>query len=68
MNENKEHITSVGMFVTGKESKNWPQALTPSSCGMLVYNDVTSMVTKRLLSGMVPIVVNLFRKSVVSRI
>ena len=42
------------------------QALIPSLCGILVYNDETSSVTSKELAGKLPMVRSLLRKSLVS--
>ena len=42
------------------------QALIPSLCGILVYNDETSSVTSQELGGKLPMVRSLLRKSLVS--
>ena len=56
----------VGMVLREKVRKNCSQALIPSLCGILVYNDQTSSVTSKELAGKLPTVRSLLRKSLVS--
>ena len=46
--------------------KKCSQALIPSLCGILVYNDETSSVTSRELAGKLSIVRSLLRMSLAS--
>ena len=56
----------VGMVLREEVRKKWSQALMPSLCGILVYNDETSSVTSKELAGKLPMVRSLLRKSLVS--
>ena len=58
--------SSVGGFLFCLQSNASMQASTPSFCGILVYNDVTSIVARRTPSGRSLIDMSFFRKSVVS--
>ena len=56
----------VGMVLLEEVRKKCSQALIPSICGILVYNDETSSVTSKELVGKLPMVRSLLRKSLVS--
>ena len=56
----------VGMVLWEEVCKKCSQALIPSLCGILVYNDETSSVTSKELARKLPMVRSLLRKSLVS--
>ena len=56
----------VGIALCEEVRKKCSQALIPSLCGILVYNDETSSVTSKELAGKLLIVRSLLRKSLVS--
>ena len=56
----------VGMVLWDEVRKKCSQALIPSLCGILVYNDETLSVTSKELAGKLPMVRSLLRKSLVS--
>ena len=56
----------VGMVLWEEVHRKRSQALIPSLCGILVYNDETSSVTSKELAGKLPMVRSLLRKSLVS--
>ena len=55
----------VGMVLWEEVHRKRSQALIPSLCGILVYNDETSSVTSKELAGKLPMVRSLLRKSMV---
>ena len=55
----------VGMVLWEEERRKRSQALAPSLCGILVYNDETSSVSSKELAGKLPMARSLLRKSVV---
>ena len=56
----------VGIVFCEEVRKKCSQALIPSLCGILVYNDETSSVTSKELASKLPMVKRLLRKSLVS--
>ena len=56
----------VGMVLWGEVRGKRSQALIPSLCGILVYNDETSSVTSKELAGKLPMAGEEFVKKVVS--
>ena len=46
----------VGIVLCEEVRKKCLQALIPSLCGILVYNDETSIVTSKELAGKLPMV------------
>ena len=51
----------VGIVLREEVRKKWSQALMPSLCGILVYNDETSSVTSKELAGKLPMVRSLLK-------
>ena len=56
----------VGMVLWEEVRRICSQALIPSLCEILVYNDETLGMTSKELAGKLPMVRNLLRKSLVS--
>ena len=56
----------VGMVLWEEVGSKRSQALIPSLCGILVYNDETSSVTSKELGAKLPMVRRLLRNSLVS--
>ena len=53
----------VGMVLWEEVRRKRSQALIPSLCGILVYNDETSSVTSKELAGKLPMMRSLLRRS-----